>query len=332
MTAELSESYLGVNYALRPAKQVERRMLIDAFQILGFAGFPIREYQYTGFGSLWFVDFILLHKILGIQRMVSVEGSERIAQRVVYNQPFRCVDTLVEMSYNVIPQLSRDRKHILWLDYDRILEYSHLSDARMAASQLSPGSILLITVDTEPPPKPPEEEAPGDEPAEKKAPEEGPAVTYNYFLEVAAEYWDRTFTVEQFGDGGIPSVATRLLNRAITSGLSATPEVEFLPLFKFLYADGHRMLTIGGMIGGRKERRRLNTSGLGDCVYIRRSLADAPFEITVPPLTRRERLLLDQNMPCPEDWVPEEFKLEKKFLEKYRDIYRFFPGYEELLV
>ncbi len=324
MTAALSESYLGVNYALRPAKQVERRMLIDAFQILGFAGFPIREYQYTGFGSVWFVDFILLHKILGIQRLVSVEGAEGVARRVVYNQPFRCVDVVVDMSYNVIPLLSRGLKHILWLDYDSRLVSMHLNDVRMAASQLSPGSILLVTVDTEPPPR--------EDVHAEDAPPEGPAATYDYFREVAREYWDRRFRVEDFGDEDIPEVATRLLERAILSGLAATPELEFLPLFKFIYADGHRMLTIGGMIGGRAEKRLLNKSTLDKCVYVRRSLRAAPFEIHVPPLTRRERLLLDQNMPCDKDWVPDGFELKQESVAKYRDIYRFFPGYEELLI
>jgi hypothetical protein len=47
-------SYLKVHYELRPAKQVERRMLIDAFQQLAQAGFQIRDYQYTGMGSIYF--------------------------------------------------------------------------------------------------------------------------------------------------------------------------------------------------------------------------------------------------------------------------------------
>ena len=50
------ESWRKVPYDLRPAKQAERRMLVDAFMILSQAGFPIRDYQYTGMGSVYFVD------------------------------------------------------------------------------------------------------------------------------------------------------------------------------------------------------------------------------------------------------------------------------------
>jgi len=56
-----TESYLKVAYDLRPAKQIERRMFIDGLQRLALAGFDIGDYQYTGFGSIFFVDFILFH-------------------------------------------------------------------------------------------------------------------------------------------------------------------------------------------------------------------------------------------------------------------------------
>ena len=54
---EPSESYLRVQYELRPAKQVERRMIIDALRKLAMAGFEIEDYNYVGFGSIYFVDF-----------------------------------------------------------------------------------------------------------------------------------------------------------------------------------------------------------------------------------------------------------------------------------
>ena len=59
-----TESYQKVHYELRPAKQVERRMLVDALLGLAVAGFPIQDYQYTGMGSIYFIDFILFHRFL----------------------------------------------------------------------------------------------------------------------------------------------------------------------------------------------------------------------------------------------------------------------------
>jgi hypothetical protein len=146
-----TESYLKVHYELRPAKQVERRMLVDAFQKLILSGFPIQDYQYTGMGSIYFIDFVLFHRLIGIKKLMSVEYSKSIAKRVDFNRPFKCVDVAIEPIGNVIPRLSKDLRHILWLDYDDTLCGSHLADIATAGTFLSVGSILLITVDTEPP-------------------------------------------------------------------------------------------------------------------------------------------------------------------------------------
>ena len=63
-----TRSYMKVRYDLRPAKQVERRMIIDALHKLARAGVDISRYQYTGMGSIHFVDFVLFHKMLVLVR------------------------------------------------------------------------------------------------------------------------------------------------------------------------------------------------------------------------------------------------------------------------
>lgn len=146
-----SESYLKVAYDLRPAKQIERRMFIDALQRLSLAGFDIGDYQYTGFGSIFFVDFILFHKLLGLNRLLSVEYSEKIEKRVEFNRPFKQVEISMKSITDIIPTLSADRKHLLWLDYDDVLQKNHIADLVLAGTYLSPGSIVLVTVDVQPP-------------------------------------------------------------------------------------------------------------------------------------------------------------------------------------
>lgn len=65
-------SYRIINYALRPAKAIERRMLCAA--LAGLHRFQrIEDYRYIGFGSIYFSDFQLLHRELGISDMLSIE-------------------------------------------------------------------------------------------------------------------------------------------------------------------------------------------------------------------------------------------------------------------
>jgi len=134
-----TESYKKVHYELRPAKQVERRILVDALQALATAGFPIRDYQYTGMGSIYFIDFMLFHRLLGLTRMLSVEYDTQIRKRVEFNRPFDCVDIKIAPVGEVIPTLSKDLKHLVWLDYDDILSGSQLDDVCLAAAFLPIG-------------------------------------------------------------------------------------------------------------------------------------------------------------------------------------------------
>lgn len=309
-----TESYLKVHYELRPAKQIERRMLVDALQMLSLAGLPISEYQYTGFGSIFFVDFILFHKLLGVWNMLSVEHSESIKKRIKFNKPFDCIRIEFGPISNVIPNLSPDRKHFLWLDYDDVIHRSHVEDIFLAASHLSSGSLLLITVDVEPPGK-----------------DDGPEQWRDHFEEEAGRYLIST-KVEDFTKSNIPRINIQIIERVIRDGLAAREDIKFLPLFNFLYADGHQMLTLGGIIGSDIERRHIRGSKLEEVNFVRRDFSKEPFRIRVPNLTRKERLYLDSNMPCTSKWKPKEFEMLPDDIAAYREIYRFFPAYAELLL
>ncbi len=68
----MSESYMQINYSLRPAKSVERKMLCEAIKRLAVFD-KIESYKYVGFGSAYFSDFSLIHRSLGIEDMLSIE-------------------------------------------------------------------------------------------------------------------------------------------------------------------------------------------------------------------------------------------------------------------
>jgi hypothetical protein len=182
-----TESYLKVAYDLRPAKQIERRMFIDALQRLALAGFDIGDYQYTGFGSIFFVDFILFHKLLGLGRLLSVEHSLKIEKRVKFNRPFKQIEISMNSITDVIPTLSPDRKHLLWLDYDDVLQKSHIADLVLAGTYLSPGSILLVTIDAEPP----------------GAEEDGPQEWKQHFQDQAGDHLGGSLQVMSFRFAGV---------------------------------------------------------------------------------------------------------------------------------
>src|SRR6266581_5372051 len=114
-------SYRIVNFSLRPAKSVERKMLAEAFRLLSRFG-SINAYRYIGLGSNFFSDFILFHKSLGITNMTSIEQDRPFAKRFAFNRPFLCVDIKIGESGEILPTLNWSMRTILWLDYDLPLD------------------------------------------------------------------------------------------------------------------------------------------------------------------------------------------------------------------
>ena len=92
------------------------------------------------------------------------------------------------------------------------------------------------------------------------------------------------------------------------------------------------MLTMGGMIASRAERRMLAASSLPEAVLYRGDFDSPPFQIKVPRLTRKERIYLDREMPSADGWVPTDFDLDVEETSRYRELYRFLPAFAELLL
>ena len=71
---KMSNSGRLINYTLRPAKCVERKIMCEFLTKFG-TEIPIHKYRYIGFGSFYFSDFVLFHNQLSINNMISIEQS-----------------------------------------------------------------------------------------------------------------------------------------------------------------------------------------------------------------------------------------------------------------
>ena len=68
----MAKSFTKIDYRLRPAKAVERRMMAEAFLRLRPFG-SVESYRYIGMGSVYFSDFLLFHGLCGFDPMSSLE-------------------------------------------------------------------------------------------------------------------------------------------------------------------------------------------------------------------------------------------------------------------
>ncbi|TKJ41146.1 hypothetical protein CEE37_05620 [candidate division LCP-89 bacterium B3_LCP] len=289
-------------------------------------GFPISTYKYAGFGAFFFVDFILFRTLLGINDMVSIEDDASIKSRVKFNLPFKDLELFDKSATEYISQIDKDTKHILWLDYDKPISHERLMDIQDAAGLLSTGSIIIATFNVD------FEKADDDRleniPLERKA-----SAWYGLFRDECGNLLDPSVSKGDFQSSDIHKQTQWVVENAILAGTNMrNNNVSYEPLFNFIYADGHEMLTIGGIICSKDDKIRLRQLDSGYFSFVRREFRKSPYRIDVPVFTQKERLYIDSNMPCEPGWLPTEFEIDPKKINHYSEIYRYCPRYAELLL
>ena len=318
-------SYRKINYRVRPAKSIQRKMLCDAFYRLSFFE-PLENYRYVGFGSTAFVDFILFHKILGINTMISIENREEDKARFEFNNPFDCIRIEFGDSNDVLTSLVWNIKTILWLDYDDRLTKSFLQDIACASMNLISGSMLVVTVNVEsvPPPDRPF----SDEKLQNYRLEEFKNRVGNKKvpLSVKGKNLEGDEMAATCGDVIFNEIRQTLRDR--NGLLPDERKVKYNPLFNFRYQDGAKMLTVGGIFCEARDEKRFEQCKFENLEFVK---SDATFfEIDVPMLTHRERLFLDKGLPHGNSFDGTQIGLVEEDINNYKRLYRYFTTFAEI--
>lgn len=295
-----------VRYLSRPAKAIQRRMIVDACRRLGPFGAP-SDYEYIGFGALEFVDFHLMRRGVGVVKMTSIEHDFSGRERYEFNRPYGEVDVLIGSAGARLRDVDWTGLRIVWLDYESALNEDVLGDVAQISQRLQPGSVLIVSVNAE------------------------PARPMNTRLETLAE---------NVGEWRVPPGATdatlakwgwadaqkRILADALTSEMSGRLDSAWLhQLFDFRYADGARMQTYGGIILIPALERSLVDCRFDDLEFIS-GRDDTPVVIDVPNLTAKERDHLDRQLPVPGGSSPSLPGLSAGDARQYADYYRWYPS------
>lgn len=318
----LRESYEKINYLIRPSKQVERKLFIEALHRLSKVGYNMSEYTYLGFGSVFYADFVLFHKYLYINNMICVE-SANIPKRMDFNKPYWFIKLKMKPVSEVLPELGPKERYLVWLDYDCVLNQDVLDDVHGFANSLCPGSILIITIEAEPKLPDPEE----NESLSKKERENRLIELFN---EQFGRYLPWTPRRSDFSKNELPKFLTHILRSQLEKSLVPRNDANFFQLFNFVYSDGTQMLTLGGLIEEPSKGATLKESGIYELRCIRTS--SDPLKISVPPLTMREKLWIDQKIK-PDLRVDElQFELNEQLLENYKEYYKHYPQYHEAII
>ncbi len=325
-------SYESINYALRPAKTIERKMLCDAFRKLS-AFQSINKYQYIGFGSTYFSDFSLFHKHLGINDMVSIEKDKHNEDRFNFNKPYSCITMKFKSSSDILPHLKWTKESIIWLDYDEHLDSDKLMDINTSCANVKSGSILLVTVNAH---------------ADVKEDTTGDGLKEARYKMLSDRVSEGKIPIGVDGRDlnrkGLSNVYYQIIINEINEclsirngGLSNEKQLEFKQLFNFTYEDGAKMLTVGGIFVSKEDLPKFEKANFGELDFIKDS--SAHFNLEVPCLTFKELRFLDSLLPSKisnDGIIDKELKIITKIpqrdVKKYIKVYRYFPTFTEAIV
>ena len=318
-----------LNYLLRPAKNIERKMLCEALSRLSIIS-KLSNYLYVGFGSTYFADFILFHKALGIQKLISIEGDDAMEERVRFNNPYSCIDILIGQSTEMLPEVPWEKqKSILWLDYTSTLEGYMFNDMATFFNRAQSGSVFIISVNVDIQDQ--TESKTTNEKIKKK-------------LEKDSEVKKRIHNNQLKKDlkkENYYSIIRGVIHEEILDIINARNKIEsidklnYKQIFNFLYKDGAAMLTIGGILFSEKDRDKISKMTFENMDFFKDK--DEYFEIIVPNLTSREIKTLDKYLPninndaLAKKQAQDELKnvISNDVIDKYSKIYRYFPYFTE---
>ncbi|MBM7865682.1 hypothetical protein GTO89_02640 [Heliobacterium gestii] len=306
----MSNSGEKIDYSLRPAKCIERKMICDVLNLLrGFS--DIQKYRYIGFGSFYFVDFTLFHKELGINDMVSIEGNDNIISRAEFNKPYNFIDLHQGFSTQVLEieiPWTEDKKSIIWMDYDSTIERYMLDDIEIIFERAVPGSIFLMTLNTS----------------------IGRAGNRLEFLKEKLEnkcpiglQENRFITKNDAYNFMYDLINNNIVTQLRTRNSTINEKVMYQQLFNFRYADGAPMLTIGGIIYKESEQNLLEKCDLFRYEFVKTD--ENHFDITVPCLTLKEKMEINKNLYSSDNNLSDILK--KEDIQQYQRLYRYFPHY-----
>jgi hypothetical protein len=321
----VTASHRLINYALRPAKAVERKIVCDIIRSLELFE-RVENYRYIGFGSIYFSDFQLFHQSLGISDMASIEKDISNLKRCEFNVPYGCIRLMPGHSNQVLPNLNWDKRSVVWLDYESKLDKKVLADVATFCSRARSGSILLITLNAEP------ERMRGNSPEDQ-------AVLRLQALRDAVGY-DKVPRdvkgVELRGEDFakvcrrilLDEVATCLLDRS--GPLSSEEKLDFSQIAFFLYADDARMLTLAGVLFERRESDLFERCAFSKLPFFRDG--ETPYIIKAPKFTQKELHYLNSVLPKDTSLCPEVSGIPASDIQNYALIYRYYPLYGEILL
>jgi hypothetical protein len=308
-----------VDFSMRPNKAIERALVFQGLaEIMRIEN--LSDQVYVGLGSVWFTDFLMAHRQLGIETMVSIENDEIVFRRAKFNKPYRTVRVVEGDSSERISELLDDktlsaRPWIVWLDYDKPMDEERLVELTDLVESLPRRSVLITTFNALP-----SRYGPPAQRGQRLAGLFGDCVPED----VVSDQLRLKDEVQLMGILA-KAVQTTLESTALKGARSG----GFLTAFSLKYRDGAPMVTVGGYLPD------------GDATVLKTRVSELTWPgrsdepIITQPLTFKEIAALQERLPTDTPITRElvqelGFDLEEGHIKSFVDHYLLYPHYAQI--
>ena len=301
-------------YHLRPNKAVDRLTFFEAVRRLEKIA-PLDEYTYYGMGGPYLEEFRLLYEFCPQLKMVSIEKDKDTYSRQQRHKPCGTLKLIHQAMGDFVSEFeSRDSKSIIWLDHHD-LKFNHFGDYIALLSKLPEYSVVKISLRCSP-----------DDYREPEKEKEF-VDTYRALIPALPETLPRK-SVE------FATLLQKMVQVASQQALPAALGMRLQPISSFYYADGVAgMFTLTGIVAGKGNNSLFVREKFSSWEFASLKWAK-PKEINLPQLSTKERLLLQEHLPCDRPKVLGKtlgYRLagtnatSSKMLEQYARFHRYFP-------
>lgn len=320
----MTASFRRIDYSLRPAKHAERRMLCDVFRRLKPFG-RVEDYVYVGFGSIWFADFALVHRSLGVKDMISIEQEKTAEARIEDNKPFR-IPVDYRQSKHALPDLDWTRKQFLWLDYDDPLSMDVLLDMRTVVSRACSGTVLTVSVQCS--------KAPQYAEAEHDETPGAPSAIDRFTTTFGRDRLPPGSSARNLVGWPFGALSRAILLQEIDAALAvrnsahAIAEMCCQLICEIEYEDGAKMATVTVIFYSPQDKPLVDQCHFEGLDFLPSPLA--PVRIAVPKLTGREFKRLESQLPLGKDGELVLGTIPEADAHHFAKIYRYLPNFAVL--
>lgn len=323
-------------YRLRPHKAVDRRLFLELLNRYE-RWRSLKDHVYVSMAAFAMEDQRLVHRLLGIERLLAFDMSADIVGRQHFNRPTdktKCVsstadDMVKDIVGNVEAAGIPDAEgYIVWLDYTDPKDIgTQVAEFHKLLGQLGPSDIVRVTVNAN------YDWWAGKSHRSNPIPiEERQRSAMAKLERVLKTYLPTSVTAESLGEEGIAIAIAQTFGRA--AGAAVKGGRSFEPLSIMRYADGQQMLTMTGTIVAHADRADLRLKlGLDYWPFASTSWADVKY-LAVPDLTARERLYLERNAHLGAAALSSTLKFDFEvsaqmpgFIENFQRYYRHYPAF-----